>query len=482
MTCETLIRIFESMRRLYIYITILIPSWTFGQMNINCPDIDLLSIDKYDLRFYKKLNNTELKEIDVNLEADSVGIVNIVLDTEDGFTLDKDNFKKNRTFIDSKNILNWKKCTINFKDKFEFLNGSTKCTFSICNNYLARVERSKLTLHNGKNTWEIYDSKFHSYFFLTISEGKKILIIERTGFIIPINDSLIVCIDGDLYSKSKNSSQSNFFEGLEVNDLLYVKSEINGKVTLRSKLLNHPVINREFDSIYFENGNILARSNAKYQVYDYLLNPWRLNDIRAIYKYDGDYYQILKGNKILIVSNKGKIVPKLNRDRIVCGTVNYYSYSIKNDSLHIEIDGTFTSDTTFKTINRIPKSNSEIVTLADYSNSHSFDDNSFGGLYDLPRNLLIFQSNGLFGLKQFHSTANTFTLTELLPVDCSEIKFLGFHQPLRIKRNGLYSYFQVTSDNQYRSIDKFEKFFARFVLPDKRKGWVDLKGNEYLDQ
>ncbi len=83
---------------------------------------------------------------------------------------------------------------------------------------------------------------------------------------------------GDLYSKSKNSSQSNFFEGLEVNDLLYVKSEINGKVTLRSKLLDYPVIKREFDSIYFENGNILARSNAKYQVYDYLLNPWRLND------------------------------------------------------------------------------------------------------------------------------------------------------------------------------------------------------------
>lgn len=195
MTCETLVRIFESMRRLYIYLTILIPSWTFGQMNINCPDIDLLSIDKYDLRFYKKLSNTELKEIDVNLEVDSVGIVNIVLDTEDGLTLDKDNFKKNRTFIDSKNILNWKKCTINFRDKFEFLEGSTKWTFSICNNYLARVERSKLTLQNGKNTWEIYDSKFHSYFFLTISEGKKILIIERTGFIIPINDSLIVCID-----------------------------------------------------------------------------------------------------------------------------------------------------------------------------------------------------------------------------------------------------------------------------------------------
>lgn len=51
----------------------------------------------------------------------------------------------------------------------------------------------------------------------------------------------------------------------------------------------------------------------------------------------------------------------------------------------------------------------------------------------------------------------------------------------KIKKGNLYQFFPIQKEFRYKKLDDFQGNFARFELPDGQKGWLDLKGKEYLD-
>ncbi|HEX8561913.1 MAG TPA: hypothetical protein VF676_02930 [Flavobacterium sp.] len=51
----------------------------------------------------------------------------------------------------------------------------------------------------------------------------------------------------------------------------------------------------------------------------------------------------------------------------------------------------------------------------------------------------------------------------------------------KVKKGNLYKLYPLQKDFRYKMLADFKDNFARFMLPDKRKGWIDLDGNEYFD-
>lgn len=53
---------------------------------------------------------------------------------------------------------------------------------------------------------------------------------------------------------------------------------------------------------------------------------------------------------------------------------------------------------------------------------------------------------------------------------------------LLLERQGLKCYYPISSKPRYKELEPFERNFARFTLPNGRKGWLGLDGKEYLDE
>lgn len=65
----------------------------------------------------------------------------------------------------------------------------------------------------------------------------------------------------------------------------------------------------------------------------------------------------------------------------------------------------------------------------------------------------------------------------LLSMD--EIKQVGTY--VRFKKNNLYGYFGINTKVRYKKLDQFQGFFAKFELPNGKKGWLDRNGKEYVN-
>ena len=52
---------------------------------------------------------------------------------------------------------------------------------------------------------------------------------------------------------------------------------------------------------------------------------------------------------------------------------------------------------------------------------------------------------------------------------------------IRFKENNLYGYYKIHSKARFKKLEAFQGFFARFELPNGKKGWLDRNGKEYLD-
>jgi hypothetical protein len=72
-------------------------------------------------------------------------------------------------------------------------------------------------------------------------------------------------------------------------------------------------------------------------------------------------------------------------------------------------------------------------------------------------------------------------IVEIFSGQFSEIKGMGYYHPILFKAKDKYGYFPMNKTAKYKSINRFKGNFAEFELPNGRKGWLDLNGNEYLN-
>jgi hypothetical protein len=69
----------------------------------------------------------------------------------------------------------------------------------------------------------------------------------------------------------------------------------------------------------------------------------------------------------------------------------------------------------------------------------------------------------------------------LLPKNLDSI--VTINQDLyKISKNNLFTYYPLVKEIKYKKLEAFQEDFARFELPNGKKGWLSLDGKEYLDK
>jgi hypothetical protein len=80
-----------------------------------------------------------------------------------------------------------------------------------------------------------------------------------------------------------------------------------------------------------------------------------------------------------------------------------------------------------------------------------------------------------------YTEANPVAIPVLVPGNY--VFHTGIHDyPYLFEKNGLKNYLLVSLEPKYATLEKFDKNFARFTLPNGTQGWLALDGKEYIDQ
>lgn len=101
-----------------------------------------------------------------------------------------------------------------------------------------------------------------------------------------------------------------------------------------------------------------------------------------------------------------------------------------------------------------------------------------GDYKQLPREWIIAKKRGKYGVLNIRNREEP-----VLPFIFDRITGIVNNRTshLLLERKGLKCYYPLRSDPRYTYLEPFKYHFARFQLPDGRKGWVDFDGTEYYE-
>lgn len=156
-----------------------------------------------------------------------------------------------------------------------------------------------------------------------------------------------------------------------------------------------------------------------------------------------------------------------------CGTVPHYEVTISkgDDYFFVKREETFMSRNgeDIETIDSIPLKKVDDLFLGNMSTSLRYNSNYFyeQNIAFRPHRL-IYKKGNKYGVWD----DSTRTLAD--SIQLIENMFL-------FTSNGLMGYIDIHTSGKYKELGAFVGHLARFTLPDGKKGYIDISGNEYLD-
>lgn len=208
-----------------------------------------------------------------------------------------------------------------------------------------------------------------------------------------------------------------------------------------------------------------------------------LKDIRGMENLGRGYQAIDAKNKLIYFSlEKGNIVFKpgvkdVTRAYTVCGTVPSYNVTIKDTLNHFEIilftdNMWLNQENTMSSIGQISKNDADDCYFINGKREYSYQNypatNSFSGIKNENPNAVIFRKDNLYGI---------FSKTEAV---YDEIKIVDLMT--KVKKDKLYGYYEINKVPKYKRLDNFIGLYARFELPNGRKGYLTGSSYEYFDK
>lgn len=217
--------------------------------------------------------------------------------------------------------------------------------------------------------------------------------------------------------------------------------------------------------------------------------------VKYVFWDDYEKLQILiKGGKQFSYDDDGLITDplKLNPNETIdtkCITFNGKErYSVKSGKIHIkDLDNDyFSRDFEYKEYGKKVKflnnkNNMELEYCYSYERKKqqdsikdvAFDEEIY---FDpLKTNYIVSKIKGHYGVWDFRDEKI------ILPYDYQKIT--PFRSYLLLEKNGLATFYpNIGTEPNYKKLEPYIGYFARFETIDGKKGWVDRKGKEYFDE
>jgi hypothetical protein len=258
------------------------------------------------------------------------------------------------------------------------------------------------------------------------------------------------------------------------------------------------VLKKTYDSIYTNRNFIVGYGKKKIDVYNYQFQKLPLKKIKAIYleKYFAKA-QIISKNSLININLLGKEYKKGDGP----GSIDL-SFQFPDEDIRFMIfkenNNYFFRGDSYRLINNGSINDREKTKLfnTEAIDSLEFADNYFNSItlytesgYSKKYPILIYS---ILKNKKFNLNTFDYFLLENLNSEQKKIndelpKNLDFLEKIDndnylIKKDGLYTYYPIIKEIKYKTIDKFQGNFARFELPNGKKGWLSKNGKEYLDE
>lgn len=372
--------------------------------------------------------------------------------------------------------------------------------------------------HEGTNTYTNIED--YMPYILIQFNNKKIIYIYKNEeiFIIPTDKSFKIIHENDTYNRNfkseklkiNNSEIYNFAQHAFYNlkdDFFRIDTLDNHKVILKN-IYNEALINQSFDSIQLSQ-IIKCYDKDKIDLYNLSfkkLNKFPLKDLMM----NSGSIQILENNKVKYIDWTGKklkktlnypiiLLPEAFRQEyhyeltiskketnfvLKVRNMNYFGYEYeetRNDSLSL-INTKNIKSFYFQ-------SNNSKDTISNYSEFYETDLKlkitdlvSFD--YDLVHYLNKNETYGMNYLGYFikpdfeNGKDTNVEFKELQNLQSIEYKYPFY----KLKNNNLYKLYPLQKEYRYKKLYDFEGNFARFELPNGKKGWLSSDGIEYFDE
>lgn len=368
-------------------------------------------------------------------------------------------------------------------------------TYEFREGYDPKTDRSE-------EQWQLTDTDFYNYFVLRIN-GNRIAIVlimndygpDIEGVIIPTKTEVYARVD-DLELKEEDINSMDkawvrkFSEGFHYHDSyadLYHVSENR----LKDLIFDQDLLQKRFDTLFSKRSFVVGKTKDQYSIFNLKLEEITPAHTRSVVIDDEGAAQLLIKNKVKWLNTSGQVLDKKEEIvYLVCGTVTYVDRQITNDNtgyfLRESIDDMSGEERKPNDYILLDKDEFDEVTFLNSSKLLNYDGNSgIGSNYSLPGNeynYLIVGKDSKYGLLEFTLVENAAVQTIRLPVEFDSIKSTGYYSPIRFEKDGLVGYYPINKEPRYKELGYFEGAFARFTLPNNKKGWLDLYGNEYEDR
>jgi len=213
--------------------------------------------------------------------------------------------------------------------------------------------------------------------------------------------------------------------------------------------------------------NVFVFKNTKNKTYFVRnkLNKTLLKNLNYFGRIDGGFQALTNENEIVFYNLKLKKLNQAPEPEFlgVCGNVSSWKVKIeeKGDNYIVKkLEGHSGSyGGKWQSIDSIPKLDSKDIYFLNKTKSIEYDGNFY-----YPETIIIAYGNNFV----IRKNKKTFVFDT---VDIPSLK---------VKCNGLFGYFERT-EIKYTKLDSFQYNLAQFELPDGRKGYINLLGNEFLN-
>lgn len=368
---------------------------------------------------------------------------------------------------------------------------------------LTRIDKIELS----GNTQEQGETIYLSYFFLILNQKYPILHLQEHdgdtlipfATIVQTTQGWKLMQEGEkkLEAIAKKSLVYSENYDYHINNLSYIYTidKKDNKVILKDKYLNISVIDSKYDSILCSNKYILAYKDNYIYPHTLFGEPYNIKGIRSIHG-KGSSLQIIQDNDIKWLNIDGIVTKQLPKRNIefICGAFSQTTKMViengdSNVVLKVNIntekkDTSFSYDFSDKLKGRelFFYNMSEEISFTDGDNEFLFNTSQYPYFINttfLTKN----KTTAAIAICSITARNETLDYKVLLDnIEMLEIENLKNRQYARFRQGEIYGYFPQNQHARYEFINEFQYYFARFQMPNGKKGWLDIEGNEYLDK